>query len=102
LKKEEFMQYIEGIADVLEAAGLEKLEAVMDEIMDKAGTIEINVTYPYYNYYPYWYQHQQPYITWNSRTSGGGTLNTTTVASTNTCNWRVVNLANGDFEIVKD
>jgi len=115
MKKEEFIIYLEGIASVLEAAGLDKLEAVIDDIIFEAGTIEINISYPYYQYH-YPYRPYRPYTSdpfWYTTTvsdnTAGDTTTTTNIdyniggpASTTTVNWKVNYLPNGDFEIVKN
>lgn len=84
MKKEEFIQYLEGIENVLDVAGLGKLSGVMSDIIEKASTIEINVTYPHYQYYTWPYRPYNPYQPyWYNSTTAGGTVTTSSGTTTN-------------------
>jgi len=63
MKKEEFIKYLEGVALAFEAAGINNMTDLMDQILMEANTIEISITYPQYPQ-PYTQPYTQPY--WNT------------------------------------
>lgn len=72
MKKDEFIGYLTGLKDAVETTDEEWL---LNKILERAKTLELNYSYPYYPTYPWIWYDTKPYV------SPTIAINDTTVSS---------------------